>query len=130
MKYNIQNQHYHLAALTGFFWGEIINEESPRETKLSLIRINKFLDLIYKKDILNNINDFFNIVPAKDIMSSRLIYKETEDKIQVNTIENNFYRLSKELSLKQEENNNFITNYICDEEQYKIVMSFFLLAIC
>lgn len=126
MTYTIQNQHYHLAALTGFFWGEIINEKNPRETKLSLIRVNKFLDLLYN-DIPNNINDFFNIVPAKDIMSSKLIYKETEDKIQVNTIENNFYRLSKELSKKQDENNNFITNYICNEEQYKIVMNFFYL---
>lgn len=82
MKYTIQNQHYHLTALTGFFWGEIINEKTPRETKLSLIRVNKFLDSLYN-DIPNNINDFFNIVPAKAIMSSRLIYKETEDKIQV-----------------------------------------------
>lgn len=127
MKYTLQNQHYHLAALTGFFWGEIINEKIPRETKLSLIRINKFLDSLYNSIPNININDFCNIVPAKDIMFSKLIYKETEDKIQVNTIENDFYKLSKELSKKQDENNKFITSYRCDEEEYNIVMHFFYL---
>lgn len=131
MKYTIQKQHYHLAAFMGFFWGRTVDNTSkkkkkPREHKLSLIKISDFFNAI-KNNPDTSITNFCSTPSAEKIMYSKLIYKETEDTMKVNTIEQNFYDLARDLSKKQDDNKNFITNYVCSDDEYEIVILFFCL---
>lgn len=129
MKYKTQKQHYHLAAFMGFFWGRTVNNISKKKTrkhKLSLIKISDFFNAI-KNNPNTNITNFCSTPSAEKIMYSKLIYKETEDIMKVNTIEQKFYDLARDLSKKQDDDKNFITNYLCSDDEYEIVILFFCL---
>lgn len=130
MKYTIQKQHYHLAAFMGFFWGRIVDNTSkkkkPRKHELSLIKISDFFNAI-KKNPDTSITNFCSTPSAENIMYSKLIYKETEDTMKVNTIEQKFYDLAKDLSNRQDKDNSFISNYLCSYDESEIVILFFCL---
>lgn len=131
MKYTIQKQHYHLAAFMGFFWARTVDNTSkkkkkPRKHKLSLIKISDFFNAI-KKNPDTSITSFCSTPSAENIMYSKLIYKETEEAMKVNTIEKNFYDLAKDLSNRQDKDDSFITNYLCSHDESEIVILFFCL---
>lgn len=123
MEYTIQKQHYHLAAFMGFFWGETVDNIRTRKRKLSLIKISDFLNAI-KNNSDKSITDFCQTISAEKIMYSNLIYKETEEAMKVNTIEEKFYNLARDLSNRQDKDGSFIINYLCSDDESEIVMLF------
>ncbi len=121
----MKKQHFHHAAITGFFWG---NKKGRRSDVLNL-KISNFLsDRFYSMEH-PNIENYIRTKKTKNIMASYMIFEETEKNIKVGLIEDNFYKLAKELSYKQDEDASFIEQYICYEgsKEYDIILNYFIL---
>lgn len=106
------NQHYQVAALIGYLWSEDENIHN-RENKINIINIYEAIKYIYinKKNIFICENEFFNKTEtlnklnevfyrkqhsrsSETLFHNKIISKQTEKKINVNSIENDILKLS------------------------------------
>lgn len=125
MTLNIQNQHFHQAALIAFFWADVIMEET-RDSVVSVLKWEDYIDkLIDKGDKKKEPNFRISKYKACNIMSSYLITKETEEKLDFYSKEKSFYNLAIKLYNNNINKYNLILDYLCNEEECKIVMDYF-----
>lgn len=124
----MQKQHFHKASLISLFWNEEKNlNKTLREQTVLSFNWELYIKKYIKLKIENNnkkklsINSFFQNYSSENIMYSYLIFKETEEKMNVSTIENNFETLCQNLLDYEKENPGNILTYICNsEETFKV----------
>lgn len=138
MQFTMQNQHFHRAKLISLFWAHKIqpiraNKNEPRNDLVSMFEWENYIKrtIIEKnktKKTIVNLNNFVKKYQAENTMASYLIFKETEDNIQVNQIEEDFADLCEYLLTQEEKFPKFILNYKVQslDEREKILRYFCL----
>lgn len=136
----MQSQHFHRAKLISLFWGHKIqpvraNKNEPRNNLVSMFEWENYIkrtiaDKNKEKNKTLDLNKFLKKYQAENTMASYLIFKETEEEIKVNQIEDDFTNICESLLIKEECLPGFILNYeVQSLDERKKILEYFCLQI-
>lgn len=140
MKFTMQSQHFHRAKLISLFWGHKIqpiraNKNEPRNNLVSMFEWENYIkrtitDKNKEKKKILDLNNFVKKYQAENTMASYLIFKETEEEIKVNQIEEDFSDICEYLLIKEEDSPGFILSYeVQSSEEREKILKYFCLQI-
>lgn len=125
MNFTLAKQHYHHAAMMAFFWGK--NEIYDREENVFVVKWEEYINKLIAQGNKKKTPILSMIKPkAENIMSSMLIFKETEDILQFKKIEEDFNSICLKLSQYHKSNNSeILLQYLSSDEEFQDIIKYF-----
>ena len=124
MNYTMQKQHFHKAKLLSLFWSN--NIKSNRTDLTYGLKWNDYLYSCIQGEN-KKISKFIEEKRAENFMFSYLIFKETEEILNVKSIENDFENLCIKLIKQENHKTNSILQYHTNYQEFNIIIKYFTL---